>query len=208
MKIKYFILVYLFAGCGVLRQYSEQAKSFTNCYDERYTGLDTLINIKGYFAKKGVNGNIDDLNKNGDLLSPIFFFNDGFFTCDFYLIGFLKNVELKKTTAFSSGWDWGIYTIHGDTIKLQYLSYPGGMSWDNGEIWFKILNKNKLQPLTLSHNYNITVNDIKSGITKDSSSTFIFTPLNILPDPNLCWLKNEKWAWCNPQKYKIWKKGK
>jgi hypothetical protein len=206
-KYLIFILV-LITGCSYLRQHSNTARNFTFCFDNAYQGLDTMININGFFYFKHVLSPEQMTSKvePQDTLYPIFsFYKDGFFVKDFCLECFQSPENIKR---YSNGGDWGLYTVHEDTIKAQFVEPPSGSSWLKGEIWFKIIDKNTIQLLLFKYCDSITFKDIlklKSRKT-DNNQLYKFAELNNKPDPNKCWLKREKWIWCNLEKYKEWKK--
>jgi hypothetical protein len=150
---------------------------FTNKFDGKYTGLDTILNVDGYY-------NIDNKFK-------YLFYRDGTIVNG----GIIDKSKFtsKDTLYYING--WGHYTIKMDTIKAQFIILPG-VIWDCCTLapvyvfdaWFKILNKD-----TIIEVYNCEIGESyqKNSIVKRTAS---FHPFIDRPDSN-CWLKTKPWAW-------------
>lgn len=92
---------------------SSKPKDFSFQYGQNYTGLDTLINIKGYYlAQRECDSTFYSIFK---------FYPDGLFSIitlsDTSLIK--QNIELEKYAS------WGLYEVHDDTIKTQTIRQEG-----------------------------------------------------------------------------------
>jgi hypothetical protein len=174
------------SSCRCLVTPSYLKDYFDYCYDGAYTGIDTLINIEGYYG------------------SRLMFYKDG--TCvNISGIGG-RNIQAqfeemmnnpKKLEAFHRYSNWGCYVICGDTIKIRTVDQPGCGSTD--VIWrlevarFKIIDKNTLERI-----YPLA--------DKDSFWAPVeFHPLTVRPNSD-CSLKKKKWFWCNEEQYKEYKK--
>jgi len=197
------ILSLVLVSCSFLRQNTQAVESFTYCFNDEYTGLDTLLNINGFYYSV-YNLSMDEKNKNiqiHDTIYPSFaFFKNGMYVSNL-CVDCLQNIKIQ-----SIGGEWGLYTLCGDTIKAQFIEPPSSMSFTKGEIWFKIIDKNTVQPLGTKYQTPMKSDDIKQvRNNKQSIKLCKFTPLYALPDPNKSWIINEKWFWCNEEAYKRWK---
>lgn len=103
--------------------------------------------------------------------------------------------------------NWGSYIIKDDTIKIHLVF----TSVYDGFVWYVIKDKYTLREIVGKIGRDITSNDIKA-ISKPTNllyeSDFIFRNYYPLPNPDLSWIKNKKWFWCNEQEFKKWRKKK
>lgn len=188
MKIKKIVCILflvLLTGCFVT---NETKKMFTYCYNDTYTGLDTLININGYYSmpkiSKTYNGNLFE-----DTIHCMFYEN-GFFIKDFW-------PEENRGL-------YGRYIICYDTIKAQYLYPPQSVNAGINEVWYKILDKNKIIWLYTKSWAKITNEDIKKFQQSDFRfriDTAHFVQCTNLPNPDRFWIKWQKFFWCDELKY-------
>ena len=122
-KIKFtlatLVISILLTGCWIFFVPLEQKRKFTYCYDNSYTGLDTILNIDGYFFMCGSSS--VDLRFNHN--------------CKFFPNGMYV----------SNGGSWGIYKFFGDTIKIQEIDIPGSRSRTTSQTWFKIRSRDTIQ---------------------------------------------------------------
>ena len=106
-KAKYLLIFLLlfFIACAI-----KKPKDFTNLYDGKYTGLDTLINIDGVYYNK--------YNK-----LAVLFYRDGISIYSSY-------IDIVSDYTKGSGWDiykgeskiiYGRYIVSGDTIIAQQI---------------------------------------------------------------------------------------
>lgn len=194
--VHFYLLVVIGAvclSCRCLITPSYLKDYFDYCYDGTYTGIDTLINIEGYYS-----------HRHSDF-PRLIFYKDG--TC---ISGFMgvwgKTVQEqfeemandpKKMKAFHRNSNWGCYVISGDTIKMRTVDRPGCGSTDG--MWrlkverYKIIDKNTLEriypPASIGNSWAPTK----------------FYPLTVRPNSD-CSLKKKKWFWCNEEQYKKYKR--
>jgi hypothetical protein len=185
----------IFTGCTFVVPRSVK-EEFTYCFDGKKTGLDTLISINGYYAPSP--DEIIQWNNRiwtNDTLRPAYvFYDNGFVFCTTGIDYFIENED------HSGRWlgEPGGYIIHGDTIKLQYVEGPGGMSRSMGELWFKIIDKNTIQRI-----------DTKDRpLHPASERIFVFRPLEIRFQPEVSWIYGKRWFWCNKEDWKVYKNEK
>lgn len=169
-------------------------KAFTYCYTDRYTGIDTLINIDGYYNRR------------------TFFFKNGLVVEGYYPEH--DNMELQKLKEFSNErfaftYFIGIYKIYGDTLKIQYVRETQSLN-DAGsgrEKWYKILNKNKMLCI---NDFNNTIvkreRELSKSYPSDIGDTLQFVPVSVrIPQPDNNLLRR-KWFWCDEQDWKNYMK--
>lgn len=176
----------LLVSCGKPISWIAKGK-FTNYYDGKYTGLDTLLNINGYFHN-------EELNKIGSSEENIIFYSDG---------TLLKFSSLNFKHSKNNGYDtvvyinnWGHYYFKNDTIKAQLIENFGEIIYNSYtadpikiyDNWFIIKDKNTIQEIY----YNVINHDPSYNRVK--LYNYEFKPLNQKPDSN-CWLKTHEWAW-------------
>ena len=178
----------LLVSCGTPISWLANGK-FTNLYDDKYTGLDSIVTIEGYYQ----NTNLTEKG-NGSSENNIIFYNDGTilkFNNGALIIN--KNNEKDSIKGISN---WGHYNLFGDTIKAQVINnfgriYYNSFTYDPIKIydnWFIIKDKNTIKEIY----YNVINHD--SSYNRVKLNTYKFKPLNQKPDSN-CWLKTHEWAW-------------
>ena len=79
LTLIFFVCLFFLAGCGIHTP-SRTRKSFSYCYDEKKTGLDTLLNMSGFFyMKNNANENLIINESNVGNFQPAFkFYENGF----------------------------------------------------------------------------------------------------------------------------------
>lgn len=114
-----------------------------NCFTGSYTGLDTMINIHGFYRKMSINENRGLLGwKDGKLQKVgidttflnFLFFEDGIFISGIGSAGISVSEYLNQLAKEGKSFDQrvfyqGIYLISGDTIKVQYITPGYGSVW-------------------------------------------------------------------------------
>ena len=167
--------------------------NFSLCYNREGTGIDSLINIQGYYKQT------KDMYKGEGITRSfeytMFFFSDGLFARQF---GDISD-DSSAVTPIINAYEWGLYRVCGDTILLQYINHPSKMApWGAWESMYVVVDRNTIKQINLKPMHYISGsyrNDLeekwksKYGIAK-------FVPLLSIPKPN-CWLINEQWFWCN-----------
>jgi hypothetical protein len=200
-------------------------KNFTLCYDSSTNYSNSKIKLNGYYVNiepfERPHYDLKTGEKKGSTLDTIYtnimFFSDGLVirgfnglncgNCDIFsnsqlLFDVSQNKKLE-TESFYNGFNWGIYTIEGDTIKLHILNHPPRFNpyWHLFEQWYLINNDGSLSPIYSKNLIDGRVSALAS-ITRD---TFKFIETNIIL-PSDTWLKKEEWFWCDKEKYRAWKK--
>jgi len=188
------MLLLSFVSCA------SKAKYFTNYYTGKYTGLDTLINLQGYYISP-----IVSLNWKGDCYSSgqamTMFYNNGLVvhaagpdtdTSTDFAINLYKG-NLKNKYAWLQ---WGSYVIKDDTIKVQ-INVPLGFPYPSGTFIgyadFKILPEGRIQLVS-----DYILGDSWHQDTKvypDCGKPSVFFHLETKADSTKCPLLKKKWFW-------------
>lgn len=222
ISIYLFIISISFLSCAYFSTPLRIRNGLKYCYNNEYNGIDTLLNIHGYY-KCGII--IHEINSKGKYVplqdtafNRLMFFSDGTFVKNINSNGFnsieeyFKEVNInpkdEKSLAFFKWFYWGKYIICSDTLKIQYLNHPYTPSptWVAYEDWFKIIDKNMIKWITSKKLFPKSGIDYYDKIIE--RRTFLpakFIPLDIIPS-SYCWLKEEKWFWCNKDDYKEYMK--
>jgi hypothetical protein len=94
---------------------------------------------------------------------------------------------------FYNGFNWGLYTIHGDTIKTQSVNRQPWYNpyWYLVEIWYQIKEDG-----TLVQVYGKgLITKAEFAPSRDDNIPFVFIETD-LEIPSDTWLKKQKWFWC------------
>ena len=226
-NINFFIVLswlILFLSCGAPRMIK---KNFI-CYNEKDTGIDSLLNTNGYYTISGINR--DKIHRrpiqsilfvSGDTIrTNILFFKDGIFLFGFHnydqkISDYIEDVINRRSSGrnhpFYIWGFWGKYTIDGDTIKAQYINHPGMTNtWMGYESWFKVIDRNTIKLIASRKLFYDKFHKDKSEMDlvflndKDCLNAN-FIPLSAVP-PSDTWLKKRKWFWCDKNDMKIYKR--
>lgn len=219
------VLLYciIFVSCGQFDTLSRYKRNFTYCNIGQYTGLDSMINIRGWYHtgylynaynKPFKVQKIDTLHLNimfWDDGTSVFNFGGSPHTIQSEFDKIILKIEKGKKDDFFKKYNWGNYRIVGDTIKVQYIHVPFSLNdyWFGYERSFKIIDKNTLEYLpmmtnSLDHNIDkASLEEMQQNFKRENYFTFI--PLERIPPPD-CWLKKKKWFWCDNEKWERWKK--
>lgn len=177
MKKTYIIIAIagILSSCTIVSKFIKP-KSFTYLYDGKYTGIDTMINIKGYYVNDSFDCPI------GIVTSKVMFYEDGIFcatTAD----------DIKNYLSSDGKYrveNWGSYYLVGDTIKGQTINKGPIDDIARTTTWeFKINSKNKITILKRERD------DHLQSPSRDLC-LFTFHPLeNRIDSTN--WLLKKKW---------------
>lgn len=191
--LKLFFLSSCFLSEPMKHQRIFLTKGENYCYQNKYTSLDTLINIDGYYSQ-WIDIYINEKEKTYLNYYNWIFYKNGLV---FHYLSGGKPLELseKEKTKFYSSGDWGTYKIHHDTIKIRFLTF--GYHDAYGEHWYKIIDSTHLKYIGFMNNSNV--------MEERDWSIAAYTPNDVILYPNKSWLLNKKWFWCDEEKYKQWK---
>jgi hypothetical protein len=190
--VKYLIITssILLLSCSIRVPRSIRDKF--DCYEPQNVRIDSLLNINGFYAFSF---------KDSTYAWGSMFFADG---------GFIDRLQYSLQGDSIMGYYLsGTYKIYKDTIITQAINYPSLMApWDAWETWYKIINKNEIVVIKSFPIHPMTESDWNNFYVDESRrerSNGIFTPMNHLPLFD-CWIKQEKWFWCNEEDWKEYKK--
>jgi hypothetical protein len=201
------LLMATFSSCNYQFVYKHVKQNFTYCYDGVDTGLDTMLNIDGYYDFVP--------NDSPDSHFRTMFYKDGtYVSCYNFHSSNHTSIENIHNHPEALYWfhknnEWGRYTISGDTIKAQAIECH---IWDKPsnvyffEVWYKIIDTNTIvgiYPPLSPIRYPV---DFKE---KNYRRRFCvpakFTPVPERPSSD-CFLKKRKWFWCNENEWKAYKR--
>jgi hypothetical protein len=185
-------------------------KAFTYHYTDTYTGIDTIINIDGYYANNKIM-----FYDNGLVVGP---FEYGYITEKFnyneslFLKEIAEKPDIKDSKSFYNTVDCGSYIICGDTIKVQIMHKSWSINdyWRGHENWYKILNKDTLQVINY---FPITANKkelehfikyYSIPIPVGGRAKIKFVPVPSKPASDYYWILKEKWFWRNETDWKAY----
>lgn len=190
---------------------------FTYCYDGNKTRIDSLINSRGFYTitrtfDSYMIGNVKEHIAKSSY-SNLMFFDDGTFVTGFYnttekerfdrISEMFKKMKEDSTgveaNSFYNSFEWGLYRISGDTIKVQYINHPGPPpNWNAVEKWYKVIDRSTLCEVFSKQIYSKTEverQDYEKHRLARGQSTAKFVPVEVMPKSS-CWLKNEDWFYC------------
>ena len=227
-----FSTILFFTSCQYAVMPHRIQKELTYCYTNNNTGIDSLLNIKGYYSfnqdYSRVRGDSANSKKYRlgfvtcykNICTNILFFKDGIIALGFfdyeqqipeYINEIYKRTLQGKKSQFYNYEFWGKYIIEDGIIKAQLTNRPSPLSatWMPFEIWFKIDDNTTIQLMASRYLHYTKSYQNKSNmdlviLKEDDYLPANFTPLEI-ELPSNTWLKNKKWFWCDKKQYKTWK---
>jgi len=202
--MKKIILIIIVCACFTLSCNSiprNIKNAYTYCHANTYTGIDTLINIEGYYSNSMMfyDNGLVIANNSMSLFSDMTTLFSNEIAADF---------ETKDMKLFYNLINCGKYVICGDTIKVQMIhkSYSINDSWHGREKWYKIVDKNTIRFLDW---FLITTNQKEKKLWRknypipaEEGAKSTFVPMPTKPPLDHYWILKEKWFWCNEQDWK------
>jgi hypothetical protein len=160
-------------------------KSIKYCYNSKPTGLDTIIQIHGYYK---MTFRFDRHNLPDSTQTCLIFYQDGLFLeCqDFHLYSHLVNNDTVRKMDIVQPY-WGNYIVDHDTIKTFYFSQPCETAWSGYEAYYRIIH-DKTLTLIFSSELTTRTSDLKyyeemqKNRIKNTSSARYYK-VDRLPDP-------------------------
>ena len=146
-------------SCSYLFVPKSIKNSYTFCDRGAETGLDSLINISGYYYADVFDSLEYDEYLDGDLEksyekksgATLYFFPDGRVAFSIWHYEHLQEVidseNLSKKELGRDYFDWGNYEVNRDSITVQYVHIPYGNineTWSSHEFIFKIKKNNTI----------------------------------------------------------------
>lgn len=230
-KISFAILfvIVFFISCGVPK-YIKQ--NLTYCFDGNSNGIDTLLNIEGFYSREVVSITKIRSTKKGQWVyktdtsyGSLMFYDNGIFATNLwgadldnldvrhkniqYYFDRFEETEDKANQNIIIGANYkGSYQILGDTIKVQYVNHSSPLTntWRAFEQWYKIIDKNTIKQIAYRKLYYDRENQDKSEMRLrmlDSQDRDTLTFNPVKIRPNPDnWLMNKSWFWCNKEEWK------
>lgn len=197
-----YVLLTILSGCGIGTPLRTKS-SFSYCFDGENTGLDSLINIDGFFYMKSkINENILLNESNIGYFYPSFvFYKKNFVHINpYYDLVFSKpKSSLHNFFDTHTRAEFGSYILNGDTIKIQLVEPPGGQTQDIYEVWFVIIDKYNMRPVYWGDPDLVSDKTVEEYIKKGPyrNETFTFYPMESKINPEKTWIYNKRWFKCN-----------
>jgi len=192
---------------------------FTLCYNNDEIHNNGNLRFDGYYSEKRILSwyNLTDssLTRIDTITRNIILFDDGLVLMDLKDLNISRIKDNKQNIKnyiyeiFSSSDEkrffldldeWGSFKLKNDTLKVQYFNHPAKLApWYAIEVWYKVESPNSIIRID-SRKMGITEEErIRRESRRDLSVETLpatFVPLETLP-PSDCWLKDQKWFWCN-----------
>lgn len=155
------------------------------CYNDTYSGIDSLINIDGYYEYELKFVNDTNISTRKEI---VFFYNNGIFLSvtksqfEFY--------EGKNDKSILETLDWGLFKVSNDTIHVQYIYIHPATSGYVSKA-FKIIDHLTIESIFAKNASCKQIQrsyDISNGIFKSHPNK---------PDPNYSKIIKKEWFWCN-----------
>lgn len=187
---------FAFLSCGPYAVPHRIKREFY-CYNGgKSTGIDSLINITGYYSKL----NYREMTIGGDtyhIKTNYFFFNDGIFIVDGNSVKdspsqYLSTVAGYSRYTYGGSFNCGIYKISHDTVKAQILEPGSANTYHADEHWFTIINQTAIKEI---YTKAVGIYPRISEEYYDGDTLFFVKASDTLPVSN-AWLKKKKWFWC------------
>lgn len=192
-------------SCTLVSKVSGRIKRNFPCYNDKVIQSDSILCFDCVYRLAEPTTRYKIIKRSGflnlnikmelvqdTLHTDIIFFKDGIVVYNFDFSEIYKNLDSK---VFYKWYFWGHYKIFNDTVKIYCLETPYDIFRNAdiyGELSFKIIGRNN-------------ISYIGSG-----DSSYVYYPtttvkLQKIPDSDLCWLKEEKWFWCNKEDWKAYR---
>lgn len=194
MKIPTFflgaILIIITSDCTVRKSAKKAFANSDFCYNHRPKDqASNRLHYDGYYTFRDFN---------------CIFYNDGLWAGGYY-----KNWNYMRRRIpdkdLSGIYQWGVYKITGDTIKIRYLNAPQ-IPYDAWDAWYLIEDREHLNLLVDAPTQPITEWMLQLEQRKwPNGQKYIFVKDDSIPDLNISWFKNSEWLWCDKAAFKAWK---
>jgi len=200
----------VFYGCSYPNIPTEIKQKFAVCYTGKDTGIESHIEINGYYT----------IYEQNNYRNNMIFFKDGMFASQFIIIPDLyasdtcinliqgRTLIRNNKSYINSEFYSGMYWIVGDTIKVRDLNRSSQLSSIFfSESWFKIIDRQTLQyiyykPLIVDiRTYAVkTIEEWQNGRNLPLAK---YHCVDSIPSSD-SWLKEQKWLWCNEEDWKVY----
>lgn len=209
--LRYLLFIILLSSCAQKGLPDYVSDKFTYCFDGKDTGIESLININGYYVIAQPFSNFGYNSSDTSYFNLMFYSNGvciiNFFPSDGrqivdnkYIPQYFKKIidNPEFALGFYKYERWGRYIVEGDTIKAQCIYRPrkGETTkiWGVNEIWYKIINDTTIIEIPSIQLENTKTKHL-SDYKKRKYLPAQFVPLSERPTPD-CWLIKEDWFWC------------
>jgi len=209
--MKYILLIIsllITASCGVEKEVIEKS---TIKLEGKTTNIRNLIEIGGFYPQPDTTYNNSYYPLNSGC---IMFFDDGTWVY-FHFIGGVTINEIQKNMSkyiegkmkgkqFRWDWstDWGVYSIHNDTIVVHSYNIPNFfLGTTICETRYKVINRKIIE--IIYYRFLLKADYDKGTWYKEGEFPMHFMPADSLPSSDsYSWLKKQKWIWRNELDWK------
>ena len=169
-----FMVLFFFSSCSIIVTWFKPG-GFTQRYDGKYTGIDTLLNIDGYFYSDSTQYTVL-FYRDGTIANYSAPQEDKYFDKD------TKNKYVYIPR-------WGVYRLYGDTVKAQTILNFGGMkSMGTGIDTYVIKSKTEIELYSTNKDYTSRKEDIVKV-------PLYYHPYSNRLDSTHYWVEKRRWFW-------------
>lgn len=172
-------------------------QDFDYCYSKSETGIESLININGYYEVS-----YTSLIENKVIRQEaVVFYDDGIYLEFPSVEMLLDSHSISKKSWGEMNVNCGIYKLFLDTIKVQYV-YIGSATSGCETIFYKVKRFDTIDEVFYGNCEAPPKMFLKNN---EVSKSIKFIPYSKIPEANQIWLKQKKWFWCDEQEWKAYK---
>ena len=204
-------LLWFVCSCGVPRHIR---KAYSGCYNSISSKNDTLLDLSGCFAL-----NCPYIGTfSGITYCVVNFYEDGIVVRTtattsipddfperiqrkFHQIS-SKTFDLDDQKLYREGrgmYRWGIYELKGDTIKAQFINRPyPPEKYSSYLVMYKVIDRHTIQEISNKEVLPPKKFESEYRVKPFLNKFYNFIPIE-KPSSSDCWLKEEKWFWCNEE---------
>lgn len=212
-------LLWIAFSCNVPRHIK---KTYIGCYNDIPTGIDTLLDLSGCYS---ANYLVPFRNEGmGTTYTTVFFYDSGIavrteaISSSTPLDDFSErmqreihqiNIDPLDNKYFKEGrgmYRWGLYELKGDTIKAQFINRPyPPEKYSSFLVMYKVIDRHTIQEISNKEALPPKESEPSYRVKPFLYKLHDFVPIEKMPSSD-CWLKDEKWFWCNEEDWKEYQK--
>jgi hypothetical protein len=189
------------------------ASKFTYYYTGEDTGIDSVLNVNGFFYDQNrINSNENIMFfKNGLVVEGIIDSKRIEEKKDMDITQFLfeictNTIEYKHSSFYNI--DWGRYILCGDTLKVQMINSHSGMTYGRFAtvLWYKILDKNTIKKIYIDYYYFSNLPENQRDACTYYPEELDIKPLTFknacVPSTDKAFILKHKWFWKDESKWR------
>jgi hypothetical protein len=206
------------------------------CFTGKKNSMKDLFKISGYYRsavpyKRPLSAKTSQVYQWDTTYNYLIFFNNGLVVSRFYdykrrnytlnhnldiqslLTAITNNKDAELIHEYNQWFDWGFYVVEGQIIRATLIrrSKPIliNQAWSMEEKKYQIISTNILREIESKKIiYDSESPQLTRTLTKGNLDlkTFSLIKFDEQVSSYNCWLKKEKWFWCNEEDYKAYMK--